>query len=290
MNPFSIFIVICLLITFAYFLGLTYFLSDFENEKCMPTYMFEYPQFVRIFNKYDDKYPKYELYAYSEGRLTEKARNMYFDGVPVLFIPGNAGSHKQVRSLSSIALRKALNSHLSYHLDYFTINLNKEYSALNGALLKDQLDYINASVYRILDLYKDRRNAPKSIILIGHSMGGVLARYLASVQPTTSKLFSIVLAIAAPLNRAPVVLDHHMDSFYKNIRKWVPKYTTFVSISGGFSDFLIPSSISKISDPNALNVATTSFPLSWLPTHHVQILWCKQAVLVMNREIGRAHV
>lgn len=46
MNPFSIFIVICISITFAYFLGLAYFLSDFESEECMPTYMFEYPQFV----------------------------------------------------------------------------------------------------------------------------------------------------------------------------------------------------------------------------------------------------
>lgn len=37
----------------------------------------------------------YGLYAYSEGRLTERSRNMDFDGIPVLFIPGNSGSYKQ---------------------------------------------------------------------------------------------------------------------------------------------------------------------------------------------------
>lgn len=43
----------------------------------------------------DGQYFKYGLYAYSEGPLTEKARKMQFDGIPVLFIPGNAGSYKQ---------------------------------------------------------------------------------------------------------------------------------------------------------------------------------------------------
>lgn len=43
----------------------------------------------------DARFEKYGLYAYSEGALTEKAREMNFNGIPVLFIPGNAGAHKQ---------------------------------------------------------------------------------------------------------------------------------------------------------------------------------------------------
>lgn len=46
-----------------------------------------------------DKYPKYNLFAYSEGRLTENARNMLFNGAPVIFVPGNAGSYKQVYNI-----------------------------------------------------------------------------------------------------------------------------------------------------------------------------------------------
>lgn len=45
-----------------------------------------------------------------------------FDGVPVLYLPGNSGSHMQARSLASVALRKALNSERDYHFDYFTGN------------------------------------------------------------------------------------------------------------------------------------------------------------------------
>lgn len=43
-----------------------------------------------------------------------------FDGVPVLFIPGNSGSHMQARSLASVALRKALTKGYQYHFDFFT--------------------------------------------------------------------------------------------------------------------------------------------------------------------------
>lgn len=40
-------------------------------------------------------FPKYALYAYGEGQYTEKLRNMQFNGIPVLFVPGNSGSYKQ---------------------------------------------------------------------------------------------------------------------------------------------------------------------------------------------------
>jgi len=43
----------------------------------------------------EEKYPRFGLYAYGEGFLTEKLRRMHFSGIPVLFIPGNAGSHEQ---------------------------------------------------------------------------------------------------------------------------------------------------------------------------------------------------
>ena len=40
-------------------------------------------------------YPQYGLYAYGEGHITSDIRSMKFTGVPVLFVPGSAGSYKQ---------------------------------------------------------------------------------------------------------------------------------------------------------------------------------------------------
>lgn len=50
----------------------------------------------------NDAFPKYNLYAYSEGKLTENARKMQFNGAPVLFVPGNSGSYKQVNKFNNL--------------------------------------------------------------------------------------------------------------------------------------------------------------------------------------------
>ena len=43
----------------------------------------------------DHHFPMYGLYAYTEGKHIEAVRNLKFNGIPVLFLPGNAGSYKQ---------------------------------------------------------------------------------------------------------------------------------------------------------------------------------------------------
>ncbi|KAJ8946172.1 hypothetical protein NQ318_004425 [Aromia moschata] len=286
MNPISGFIVISLILVMGYGIGLLNFLNDFVEDKCEMTYMFEYPQFVKISNKADKLFPKYGLYAYSEGRLTARTRSMYFDGIPVLFIPGNAGSYKQVRSLSSVALRIALNSKTPFHFDYYTIDFNDELSGLYGPVLYDQLNYVNSSIYRILELYNERKTKPTSIILVGHSMGGVIARNLLS-QISNPHLISVLITQAAPLKRAPILLDYHMHMFYES-NAWKASEsvdTTIISISGGYSDFLIPSYLTDLQENNSLSVVTTNIPRCWVETNHIQIIWCKQLILAVNRAL-----
>ena len=54
------------------------------------------------------------------------SRPLRVSGVPALFIPGNAGSHKQSRSSASIALRMHQAEFAAKkHFDFFTVNLNE---------------------------------------------------------------------------------------------------------------------------------------------------------------------
>lgn len=46
----------------------------------------------------NEKFPNYELYYYYEGRLEKNVNNLVLNGAPVIFVPGNAGSYKQVRN------------------------------------------------------------------------------------------------------------------------------------------------------------------------------------------------
>jgi GPI inositol-deacylase len=96
---------------------------------------------------------------------------MFFTGAPVLFVPGNSGSHKQSRSLASVALRKGIDNEWFQHLDYFAVDLNEEYSALFGGVLEDQTEFIEHAIRAILKLYERLPHAPKKIVIIGHSIG-----------------------------------------------------------------------------------------------------------------------
>jgi glycosylphosphatidylinositol deacylase len=54
-------------------------------------------------------------------------------------VSGNAGSHKQVRSLASVALRKAIDeTKYRTHFDFFAVDFGEEMSGLYGGVLQDQ--------------------------------------------------------------------------------------------------------------------------------------------------------
>ena len=69
------------------------------SNGCNMTYM--YPTYIPIqFSSSDSAPAKYGLYLYHEGwkAIDFKEHVRKLSGVPVLFIPGNGGSYKQVRS------------------------------------------------------------------------------------------------------------------------------------------------------------------------------------------------
>ncbi|GAQ87351.1 hypothetical protein KFL_003470080 [Klebsormidium nitens] len=127
---------------------------------------------------------KYGLFLYAEGwrnvDFRESLRRL--SGVPVLFIPGNAGSYKQVRSMASESTRqfesgftpaaapvpttipramlegahKCSKERCQYasRLDWFAVDFLEEYSALDSRILQDQTEFVVKAIEKILDLYK----------------------------------------------------------------------------------------------------------------------------------------
>jgi len=125
-------------------------------------------------------------------------------GIPVLFIPGNAGSHRQVRSSASIALKMSpaefpkLN-----HFDFFTVNLNEELSGLFGGVLQGQTVFVAACINHILSLYSGAK--PPSVALVTHSMGGVVAQALFTLPDFNHSHVHTIIALASPLKRPGTV-------------------------------------------------------------------------------------
>lgn len=237
---------------------------------------------------------------------------MIFNGAPVLFIPGNSGSYKQTRSLASVALRKGIDNDWFHHLDYFTVDLNEEYSALFGGVLEEQTQFIEHSIRAILKLYQRLPHPPNKIVIVGHSIGGKIAQKLLS-SPDTAQLINTVITLASPMDKPVLNWDLYIDSFYRSIDDyWMENRQIFelpsnnscglrkrrtginrdesrmlddkllITVGGGNKDLLVHSGLtdSKFSD---IHVMTTSMSKVWVESDHLCIVWCLQLVLVVNR-------
>lgn len=75
-----------------------------------------------------------------------------------------------VRSLASVALRKARDSRSPFHFNFFAADFNEEHSALFGGVLPEQTRFVSKCIKAILKLYKNSKFQPNSVLLFGHSM------------------------------------------------------------------------------------------------------------------------
>ncbi len=154
-NPKSLLWLI-LLLTGLFGVGVYDFSLGAGPNRCAMTYMYEYPRYVPVPLPQDvrERFPKYGLYVYGEGEMVkELSKRGHTGGIPVLFVPGNSGSHKQVRSLASVALRKAEDDDHRFHFNFFTVDFNEEFGALYGGTLEDQADFVALCVDHVLGLY-----------------------------------------------------------------------------------------------------------------------------------------
>ncbi|XP_067994069.1 GPI inositol-deacylase isoform X2 [Melanerpes formicivorus] len=276
-------------------LGVRDVLFFYEENRCSMTYMYEYPEYLKIKlpKKTARRYPAYELYLYGEGSYAEENKNLLLTGIPVLFLPGNAGSYKQVRSLGSIALRKAEDVDFKYHFDFFSVNFNEELVALYGGSLQRQTKFVHECIKVILKLYKGREFAPTSVAIVGHSMGGLVARALLTLKNFKPELINLLITQATPHTAPVMALDKYLTDFYTAVNNhWILKAQdlrnlTTLSVAGGFRDYQVRSGLAFLPRLNqhdsALSVVSSAVPRVWASTDHLSIVWCKELILATIR-------
>ena len=237
----------------------------------------------------------------------------------MLFIPGNAGSYKQARSLASESAQYFYNSiqhdpklmkEGATSIDFFSIDFNEDFTALHGQTLLDQAEYLNDAVAYILSLYHDPRRSqrdpglpdPSSVVLVGHSMGGVAARTMLTMPNYQSNSVNTIITISAPHARPPVSVDADIVRTYKQIndywrqaysQKWANDnplwHVTLISIAGGSLDTVVPSDYSSLSSlvpsTHGFTVFTSSIPNMWTGADHIQTTWCVQLVRPIIRSL-----
>ncbi|GAA5797204.1 hypothetical protein HPULCUR_002584 [Helicostylum pulchrum] len=246
---------------------------------------FSYPKYIEIDNVVSTFSLKYKLYIYRDGY--RDSDTLY--GTPALFIPGQAGSYGQIRSLASTTTQLYhQNPEQRKNIDFFTVDLNEELSALNGQNLIDQAVYLNAVIKRIQAMYP----RPVPVMIIGHSMGGIVARAMFMQPNYTPYSIRTIVTIATPHLSAPLLLDTGIYRAYKDIKTYWKthrrqlKDTVLISIAGGSLDNIIHSDgvvVDKVvPKTNGFTTYTTSIPGVWTGCDHMAILWCKQFIQVLS--------
>ncbi|KAJ9107049.1 hypothetical protein QFC19_002918 [Naganishia cerealis] len=266
--------------------------------------------------------------------------------MPVLFVPGNAGSFKQVRSIASSAAHqfheriavqglrtddeeglidpakwKELDFFAGKHLAtvrksrcsssaslYHTADFNEEFSAFQSATLEDQSLYVACAIQYILDLYPVHNPASQSIILVGHSMGGIVCRH--AVTRMEISQVSAIITMSTPHLIPPVTFERGMQAAYDRIEAfwhsaWYENRPAelsaktsspppiLVSICGGTADTQIssdscalqpleikaantPVPIANSTDKGTFAVFTTGMEGIWTGVDHQAMVWCDQ--------------
>lgn len=311
-NPWacSLYTLVTTLVGFAalFLMGQSFLTRQLDVKGCEMSYM--RPGFMR-YNDFDTEHTrfatKYSLYLYREGGIDDE---FTVKGVPVLFIPGNAGSYKQVRSLASeaayhyhntIQLEAGASGASKRPLDFFSVDFNEDITAFHGQTLLDQAEYLNDAITYILSLYHTpghfRRDSslpdPTSVIIVGHSMGGVVARTMLTMPNYQSNSINTIITLAAPHARPPVSFDGDIVRTYKGVndywrhaysQKWAIDnplwHVTLISIAGGGLDTIVSSDYASIEslvpETHGFTVFTSSMPNVWTGMDHLAITWCDQ--------------
>ncbi|XP_061336621.1 GPI inositol-deacylase isoform X1 [Gastrolobium bilobum] len=320
------------------------------SNGCVMTYM--YPTYIPISSSESVSPVKYGLYLYHEGwkKIDFKEHLKKLSGVPVLFIPGNGGSFKQVRSLAAESDRAYQNGPLertfyqeasvrpeegnadinlsgfqlpnqyTSRLDWFAVDLEGEHSAMDGAILEEHTEYVIYAIHKILDQYKVSYEArtregvavsgslPKSVILVGHSMGGFVAR-AAVIHPRLRKsAVETVLTLSTPHQSPPVALQPSLGQYFARVNsEWsegykvqttntgryvsdpVLSHVVVVSISGAYNDYQVRSKLTSLDNivppTHGFMISSTAMKNVWLSMEHQAILWCNQLVVQVSHTL-----
>ncbi|CEP63496.1 Bst1p LALA0_S08e03796g [Lachancea lanzarotensis] len=277
--------------------------SGSDSPQCRPVYM--YPSYARI-DGFDERYTqlakKYHLYLYREQgkdrEPNEEDGTIEVDGIPVLFIPGNAGSFKQARSIAAACANvyfdepDSIKNPHTKNLDFFTADFNEDFTAFHGRTLLDQAGYLNDAIAYILSLYRsDSGPLPQSVLIVGHSMGGIVARVMPTLKNFRAESVNSYITLSAPHAVAPVTFDGDMMKIYERIDQfWRAQYkesssfysqnVSLISITGGVLDTVLPADFTAIEGiipyGNGFTTYTTTIPKLWTPIDHLAIVWCDQ--------------
>lgn len=275
-----------------------------EKNQCFMSWMFR-REGEKIFSQ-----GKYTLYYYNPSKRVQKPGT----GIPIIFVPGNAADHKQIRSIGTFASHSIQPPHIDNfvkeirddyfnpnnrkveknHLDFFAVDFNEEFSGFSPKFIHKELKFLNQSINYILEQIYHDNTLP--FLAIGHSMGSIILNMLNHNNLKT------IIALSSPIQRHPFFFDYEMFKTYQEFqtkRKYHYENTEeanvhsplIVSISGGFRDNLVSFGdtvfdITKDKEQDELFFSSYGIPDVRISSDHQAICWCNQLVQKISNALN----
>ncbi|KAJ9067368.1 GPI inositol deacylase, variant 2 [Entomophthora muscae] len=136
--------------------------------------------------------------------------------------------------------------------------------------------------------------APTAVLVIGHSMGGVVARAAIRLPNYKTKSINTIITLSTPHTDARVPLEKGMWDFYREMNGfWAQHFASdegkgpledisLISLNGGDADDQISSDLTEVNmilpKGHGFTASTSSLPNCWVSVEHQVILWCNQVV------------
>ncbi len=195
--------------------------------------------------------------------------------------------YKQVRSIASEGIK--LGS-ASRSLAFYVVDLREELIGIEGVNIWDQVTFTNDAIAALMRLHK-----VSSVALVGHSMGGLVARGVLMHKNFLPASVSTIITLATPHVQLTGMVDPSLYRFYNEVNEFWrinPKIddVALISIGGDYRDTQISSSfvdMSKVTKrmKTIYSIMSTSIDKVHVPADHLAIMWCNQVVKAVARAL-----
>jgi alpha-beta hydrolase superfamily lysophospholipase len=150
----------------------------------------------------------------------------------------------------------------------YTVDFLEQWSVVSERAIQDQSQFVKLAIDHI-----KAAHGTNKLIMVGHSMGSVVARLALKDRDHTTVT---LLSLAAPLDKSPLSLDGRLglDYSFRDIQ--------YISICGGSSDIQIVPFAPSV---DGRHQNTETIYMVWSSPDHQAIVWAHQVIEYLGRLI-----
>jgi len=129
-----------------------------------------------------------------------------------------------VRSFAAEAVARQVSLSPGERFSFFTCNFNEEFTGFHGISVVHQATFLNDAIGFLLQHF--HAHGTTSIILIGHSMGGIVARTMVTLPNYLPGSINTIVTMATPHLAPPVSVEQDLTTHYEQINGfWRDQFT-----------------------------------------------------------------